>query len=512
MRLLDFYNERTAPVTPQAAPRAEKTSVTLPALGLALFDMIGLWLASIAASALTIFAETALLDKPAYTGIGHVEAIRGNVFLLLGLCCLAMFWSKGLYSKRVPWWSQVQYIAKVMFFLFMVDGFVSFAFRFYESRLLIASTWATALAAVVTLRYVGCLLASRLGVWKIPAVLIGDAMTVTDLVYAFNADRCAGYDVHTIFLRDRDQEEFDLTNLPRACRHIDVRDGATGYEAYIRANPREFYIVSLDAFRGETRDRLLAALDEVKAGYAIVPAIARAGLYDMEPHYFFGHDVMLLQRRTSGVAAQSAQVARFVKRVFDVAVAGSLLLVSLPVMLAVGVALKAEGQGGTLFYGGKRIGLDGRAFSCWKFRSMEPNSDHLLQAKLAADPEARANWEKYRKLADDPRITTKTAKIIRKLSIDELPQLWNVFVGDMSLVGPRPILEDEIQYFGDRLKDYTAVRPGVTGLWQVSGRNATSFMRRVHWDSWYVRNWSLWGDLVILIKTPFVLLSGSGAH
>lgn len=138
---------------------------------------------------------------------------------------------------------------------------------------------------------------------------------------------------------------------------------------------------------------------------------------------------------------------------------------------------------------------------------MEPDSDHLLYAYLNAHPAAKASWDQYRKLPDDPRVKTRTAHFIRRFSIDELPQLWNVLIGDMSLVGPRPILEDEKSYFGNTLKEYLSVRPGLTGLWQVSGRNAASFMRRVYWDSWYVRNWSLWNDIVILIKTPLVLFN-----
>jgi len=178
----------------------------------------------------------------------------------------------------------------------------------------------------------------------------------------------------------------------------------------------------------------------------------------------------------------------------------------------VGLGLKLEGQSGSIFYGGKRIGKDGRLFRCWKFQTMEPKAQHLLQELLDRDPVAREKWEKFRKLDSDPRVTTRTARFIRKASIDELPQLWNVLIGDMSLVGPRPALSDETHYFGDRLSDYLSVQPGITGLWQVSGRNDTSFKRRVYWDSWYVRNWSFWGDVVILIKTPFVLLLQRGVR
>jgi undecaprenyl-phosphate galactose phosphotransferase len=144
---------------------------------------------------------------------------------------------------------------------------------------------------------------------------------------------------------------------------------------------------------------------------------------------------------------------------------------------------------------------------------MEPDSDHLLYELLESDPEIKKDWDKYMKLkVDDPRVTTKTAKLIRKLSIDELPQLWNVFNGDMSLVGPRPILEREKNLLGDSYKNYIKTRPGITGLWQVSGRNDTSFQRRIYMDNWYIRNWSIWGDIVILIKTLKVVFKGSGSY
>ena len=185
------------------------------------------------------------------------------------------------------------------------------------------------------------------------------------------------------------------------------------------------------------------------------------------------------------------------------------LVIFAPVMLVVAVFLKIEGQNGSVFYGGYRIGRNGELFKCWKFRSMEPDSDHLLEALLESDPEIKKDWEKYQKLkVKDPRVTTKTAKIIRKVSIDELPQFWNVFIGQMSLVGPRPILEREKELLAKDYQNYIKVRPGITGLWQVSGRNDTSFQRRIHMDSWYIRNWSIWGDIVIIIKTIKVALKG----
>ena len=190
------------------------------------------------------------------------------------------------------------------------------------------------------------------------------------------------------------------------------------------------------------------------------------------------------------------------------------LIIASPFMLIAAIMLKVEGQGGSVFYGGHRIGHQGKVFKCWKFRTMEPDSDHMLHEFLASNPKAKEEWDTFHKLKSfpDPRVTTKTAKFIRRTSIDELPQLWNVLKGDMSLVGPRPILENEVEIFGDAFHYYKQVQPGITGLWQVSGRNDVSFARRVYWDSWYVRNWSFWGDIVIMIKTLRVVFLGSGAY
>ncbi|MFO0388836.1 MAG: sugar transferase [Alphaproteobacteria bacterium] len=204
--------------------------------------------------------------------------------------------------------------------------------------------------------------------------------------------------------------------------------------------------------------------------------------------------------------------SRKIKRAMDIVIAVVALVILCPVFVLIALMLKIEGQGGSVFYGGARVGKYARPFNCWKFRSMQPDADHLLDDYLNANPMLKRHWEKFCKLPNDPRVTTHTARIIRKLSLDELPQLWNVLVGDMSLVGPRPMLVEEMQYCGSRIAYYLSVRPGLTGLWQVSGRNNTSFKHRVHLDSWYVRNWSLWQDVLIMLKTPFAVLNTKGAY
>jgi Undecaprenyl-phosphate galactose phosphotransferase WbaP len=202
---------------------------------------------------------------------------------------------------------------------------------------------------------------------------------------------------------------------------------------------------------------------------------------------------------------------RVAKRLLDlILVVPALLAVALLVVPWVwGLGLFASP--GPLFYGQRRIGRGGRPFTCWKFRSMRRDADQALAAHLAADPAARAEWEATHKLKDDPRVTWLGA-FLRRYSIDELPQFWNVLRGEMSLAGPRPIVEAEIAKYEDAFALYRQVRPGVTGLWQVGGRNDTSYAERIALDSYYVRNWSVWIDLVILARTPLVALFGRGAY
>jgi Undecaprenyl-phosphate galactose phosphotransferase WbaP len=197
------------------------------------------------------------------------------------------------------------------------------------------------------------------------------------------------------------------------------------------------------------------------------------------------------------------------KRSIDICGALCGLFFLSPLMLLITILVRRDG--GSAFFGHHRIGCHGKVFQCWKFRSMAVNADVLLKELLEQSAEARAEWEQDFKLRDDPRIT-RVGHFLRTISLDELPQLWNVLLGDMSLVGPRPIVEAERHYYGSAWDDYTSVRPGMTGLWQVSGRNDTGYAQRVALDSQYIRQWSVMGDLDIMLRTVRVVLGRSGAY
>lgn len=197
------------------------------------------------------------------------------------------------------------------------------------------------------------------------------------------------------------------------------------------------------------------------------------------------------------------------KRVFDVVGALLLGLVFSPLIVVIAVILRREG--GPVIYRHRRIGRDGRQFECLKFRSMIPNAERALRELLERQPELEAEWVRDHKLRNDPRITN-IGRFLRRTSLDELPQIWNVIRGEMSLVGPRPVVREELMRYGRSLPVYLSAKPGITGLWQVTGRNDTNYRRRVALDTYYVRRRSFLLDVYILIKTTRVVLGGDGAY
>jgi Undecaprenyl-phosphate galactose phosphotransferase WbaP len=196
------------------------------------------------------------------------------------------------------------------------------------------------------------------------------------------------------------------------------------------------------------------------------------------------------------------------KRVFDIVGALTLAVLLSPLLLLVGLLLARDR--GPIIYSHSRTGRHGRTFGCLKFRTMVPNAEHVLRELLHQDPDIQREWMRNQKLRDDPRITA-LGRFLRRTSLDELPQLWNVLKGEMSLVGPRPVVREEWARYGHRLDHYLATKPGVTGLWQVMGRSDCCYRRRVALDTYYVRKRSLYLDMFILLQTVRVVVRGRGA-
>jgi undecaprenyl-phosphate galactose phosphotransferase len=239
----------------------------------------------------------------------------------------------------------------------------------------------------------------------------------------------------------------------------------------------------------------------------MIPEMGSGALLNSELYHLFVNQMFLIKVRNS----LTEKSARFSKVLFDLVLVILSLPVTAPLLLVIGILVRATSPGPALFRQ-VRIGQNGKKIRIFKFRSMHHDAEAKLAELLAKDPAARAEWKKTHKLRHDPRVT-KLGAFLRRTSLDELPQLINVLIGDMSLVGPRPVTETELrQKYRDKADYYKLVRPGITGLWQISGRSDVSYEQRVNMDTWYVFNWSLHIDLVILYKTIGVVLRRRGAY
>lgn len=465
-------------------------------------DIAALFAAFFVSELLARYVSTAFIGNEREILGGYLTRI--NSYLPISLAILLAFYNRGYYSRRIPWWNQVRYFFIVLIIALGVEGFIFFAVKIPFSRLWVLFSWATAFALFLIARKFAIYIANKCNIWKKRTIIIGNGNNLIDAVYAMYSERDTGYDVTDIIVHNSDFK-IKKNELPSEYANLKKRY-IKNITALIKKERDAFIIIAHDSFDELNIDEIVDILNKNNVQYAIVPPLKGFSLYGERPQYFFGHDIVLLQPRYNIVSPTS----RLLKRAVDILCSCFALLFCIPIFMFIAFAVKRDG--GSAFYSQIRIGKDGKEFKFWKFRSMKVDAEKALEEILASNPKMKADWDVKRKLSNDPRIT-KIGKFLRKSSLDELPQLLNVLVGQMSLVGPRPILPDEVIFFTDmQLKIYYSAKPGITGLWQVSGRNETVFKHRVHLDCWYVRNWSLWHDIVILFKTVGVVLKRGGAY
>lgn len=433
---------------------------------------------------------------------GAAAASRIIEFLALAFIALTFFAVRGHYSARHPFWTEARDIALAVLLFGLADGFLQFAFKEQPSRLWLVATWAIALFTLVAGRLAVRHVLRSAGRWNIRTLMIGDGGTSQAACEALHSEPYLGYEVVAkAALHQLDPENSAPDSLL-------AETGGSISHAVARlmdACDANFVVVAPDASEFEKLETLARHLERLGTPYAVVPPMRGMSILSLEPQRFYSHDVMMLTFRVSLTNPQ----ARILKRTFDIALASALIAVLSPFLLVVSLLIRRDG--GSAFFRQTRIGRSGRRFGCLKFRTMVVDAEQRLADVLATCPEARRQWEADHKLKDDPRITPVGA-FLRHTSLDELPQLFNVIRGEMSLVGPRPIVEAEIARYGDEIDFYLASLPGITGLWQVSGRNDTSYQRRVQLDRWYTQNWSLWQDIAILCKTLPAVLNRRGAY
>jgi len=247
-------------------------------------------------------------------------------------------------------------------------------------------------------------------------------------------------------------------------------------------------------------------LQKYTSSILLVPDLIGIPALSSETDCFFNEKILAFTTRNN----LASRLNIIIKYLFDLFVGAVIFILLIPVMLIIAIAIRIDSPG-PIGFSHKRVGHKGKQFDCYKFRTMVINANEILTELIAKDPALKEEWEQNFKLKDDPRVT-RIGKILRKSSLDELPQILNVIKGEMSLVGPRPIVEDEIVRFGEHARDCFMVRPGMTGLWAISGRSDMDYEERARMEAWYIHNWSMWLDISILFRTISVVINGKGAY
>ncbi|GAA6142158.1 undecaprenyl-phosphate galactose phosphotransferase WbaP [Hydrogenophaga sp. 5NK40-0174] len=435
----------------------------------------------------------------------HNGELRTTLFAGVVMAMVAWMWAvQGQYTatRRKPWWDEVRQIMNVVVAAALLDALIMYMAKWPLSRLWTGFTWALILVMLPISRLLARHWLLKAGMLTQPYVLIGKPQDVEQAAAALASEPLMGYKPVAVVCPDPGERRVRLKG-----GKVFAPTALTPEVRSFLATPGHYQIVGVMGAEGNAWLRELAQdLMLTRDDFVIVPALNGLPIYGMAVSHFFSHEVLLLRARNN----LNRRAPQALKRMLDI-VGASLLLIALsPLFAYVGYRIRREDKG-PVFFVQKRVGRDGKEFDFIKFRSMVTNADAALESWKKTNPTL---WEEYRqsnfKLAADPRITP-IGRLIRRTSIDELPQLINVLRGDMSLVGPRPLLSRELGEYGNSVAAYNKARPGITGLWQISGRSASTFAHRIAMDLWYVRNWSLWYDLVIMLRTVRVVLRQEGA-
>jgi Undecaprenyl-phosphate galactose phosphotransferase WbaP len=363
------------------------------------------------------------------------------------------------------------------------------------SRYVFLVTWALGTPAVLLGRSFIRKLVSRMSWWPVPAIVLGSGPAAQQVARSLKNTQL-GLRITGVLL-ESPIAAWDA-DLPPVIGHLSDAPliSAHGFARYaILAVPHRSHAEIRQIIQDHCKSfhRILIVTD--------LPGICCLGI---SPREIGGRVGLEIPQRLCFL------VPKVMKRCLDLVLSTVLLLLLLPLLLVICIGIKINSDG-PVFFGHLRYGRDGKGFRALKFRTMVTNADRILEAHLQRYPEHMREWQLDHKLKNDPRIT-RVGRWLRRYSLDELPQLVNILAGHMSLVGPRPIVQSEIPRYAASYDLYTRVPPGLTGLWQVSGRNNTTYKERVAFDEYYIRNWSIWMDMYILARTFQAVLHADGAY
>jgi len=425
------------------------------------------------------------------------SAYTSNYFMVL--VWIIIFSFEKLYTKRYPFWEEVKTLLKsatlssafIMIAIFLARSEKRF------SRTTVILAWIISLFLFPLFRFIVKIILVKFNLWKKKLIMIGVHETTLQVIRNIEKNKTMGYEVSAII---DDSTEF----IGKTFFGIKVLGPLSEIEKITKAYGSKDIMVATPHMPRKKFKKMLAKCEKNCESMWIIP---RSGDFITEGiNIEVIGDIFTLNLKRNLVKPWNV----FVKNLFDSLFAFFLIVLTMPILLITAVAIKLDSKGPILFVQ-KRIGKNNKLFKLYKFRSMYIDNHTRLKNYLESNKNAREEWGEYKKLKNhDPRVT-KVGKFIRKFSLDELPQLFNVLKGNMSIVGPRPYLPIELEYNDPYLSNIIRVKPGLTGLWQVSGRSNIPFRERLRIDEYYIRNWSLWMDIVIVLKSLKVTFSPKGA-
>lgn len=367
------------------------------------------------------------------------------------------------------------------------------------SRFIFSLTWLFSLFFVPAFRWGLRKLATNLNIWGKPVIIIGNGKTTKELVAFLSRNSHIGWHPIAMIGNQSNDGSFEKNKTP-----FYNANSIPQLSNYIEFFKTDTVIVVQSEVSQLWIEKMIQPSHQHLRKIIMISSFEGVNNINVKAHDIAGTLGLEIKQNLLGSGGRVA------KRIIDICLVLFGGLIVSPILGLIAVFIKLDSKG-SIFYSQSRVGYQGKPIQVWKFRTMVKNADQILEDFLNQNPELRSEWDDDYKLKSDPRIT-RVGHILRKLSLDEIPQIWNVLKGEMSLIGPRPIVSEEIERYGDTFELYKYVLPGLTGLWQVSGRNNTSYERRVNLDGYYVQNWSMWLDIYILIKTLWVVISRDGAY
>lgn len=441
-----------------------------------------------------------LLAEAISIGLSDESLRLIDMFIVLPGIYIAFIASARTYRRIIPFWQRVESlfyssiysIMAILLFFFVRSSSNNHSIEF------LTILWISSFICLVTLRFFFKKLLDERKVFQIPLLVIGAQEEALAFIRSIQNDVGMGAYKVVGFISDKKPVQ--------SLNKYQVLGNFNDIEKAIKETAVNNVLFAVPYLEQQQLKILIERVQPLVKNICIMPNLMAVPMGSVEVETFFDEKFMLIRVRNN----LERRINKIIKGIFDLIIGFFIAIPVIPVLCICAIWVKLDSPG-PIFFNAKRIGKNGKEFTCYKFRSMYMDSDKILHDYLDKNLEAKQEWDKYQKLHDyDPRVT-KAGKFMRKTSLDELPQIFNVLKGEMSLVGPRPYLPRERDIMGTFYNIIISTVPGITGYWQVNGRSDVTFEDRLKMDDWYVRNWSVWIDVILLIKTIKVVIFNKGA-